>query len=68
MIKEYFVKKWFKEVMPIILIKDRKTDKTLDMLDLLYFGDRILCSHNGKFKYKSTNGKEREVYLKGVQK
>ena len=63
MIKEYFVKKWFKKVIPIILIKDKNTGKTIDMLELFYFGDRIACTHNGKFEYKSTNGKERKDYL-----
>jgi hypothetical protein len=61
------VEDWFKEVKPIILIKDKETDKTIDMLDLVFCGDRIACFHNGKFEYKSTNGKDRTDYLISLQ-
>ena len=58
------VKNWFIKHKPIILIKDKKTGKTLDMLDLIPSEDKILVMHNGAFEYKSTNGKERAEYFK----
>jgi len=65
--REEAVFEWFKEVKPIILIKDKDTHKTIDMLDLIYFKDRITCLHNGKFEYKSVNGKERVNHIKTLQ-
>jgi hypothetical protein len=62
------VQNWFIKHKPIILIKDKKTGKTLDMLDLIPNEDRIFVMHNGAFEYKSTNGKERAEHFKEVKK
>lgn len=67
-LEQYFVNRWFKRIKPIILIKDKKTDKTLDMLDLIYFVDKVIVLHNGVFTYKSSNGKERETSYKNLNK
>jgi hypothetical protein len=62
------VENWFKKHKPIILIKDKKTGKTIDMLDLFAMEDRVYVMHNGAFEYKSTNGKERAEYFKTLKK
>jgi hypothetical protein len=58
---------YFRKVKPIILIKDKKTHKTLDMLDLVPMSDKVCCVHNGVFEYVSTNAKEREKHFLSIQ-